>query len=401
MLVAKSETGQFIAAYKKDDRALEDLRKQTFTCPVCSSKVILKAGQVKIPHFAHHQDSECPNHQGESEAHLNGKIDIHQWCQQQGYPSTLEFALPEVNQRIDVVAQISDIPVAFEYQCSPISLEEFEARTQGMREAGFLPIWIFGESYLNAHHQHSFRLSPVLKSSIMTEPPFNQPTLLFYSPTKKQLTILTDFYASDYRSFVQPAFIPIQKFQIQHLNTRSFQVNPLLSYWLKEKRRFRTMQRKHTSTTDHQFMQYLYRHYLHPQYLPACIHLPNQSSSRLLTPNYVWQAHFLLDCWKDHKVGESITWTEALQACEPFFQKKITTQYAASSLHPLYEYLMQLTHLGYFTKTDEGWQVVKHPRYPKTLDEAVIYDRNIFHHLGETFPSEGNFFLQSNQTAIK
>lgn len=85
----------------------------------------------------------------------------------------------------------------------PISLEEFETRTTGIRQAGFVPIWIFGERYLKSLYNHSFRLSPLLKSAIMKEPPFNQPILLFYSTSKKRLTLLSQFYSSHLRSFVQ------------------------------------------------------------------------------------------------------------------------------------------------------------------------------------------------------
>nr|WP_289039100.1 competence protein CoiA family protein [uncultured Allobacillus sp.] len=403
MLVAKDKHGKLITAYKKNEQEISQLRHDAFTCPECNEKVILRAGRIKVPHFAHEQQGSCSVRQGESAEHLNGKIDIKQWCHYQGYPSALEYALPEVGQRIDVVAKIGKTPVAFEYQCASISLEEFEARTNGIRKAGFMPIWIFGEQYLNSLYNHSFRLSPLMKSAITKEPPFNQPILLFYSTSQKRLTILTQFFSSQFRCFVQRKHIPLQKVGIELFRNMpmNFPLTNFKTYWLKEKQRLRTMQRKHTSEHDKKFMLMLYQQYLHPQYLPACIHLPVQSSYRLLIPNYIWQTQFLLSCWKKKNIGEEISWTEALTSCNELFTNTITTQFSTHWVHPLYEYLTLLSSFGYLQKTPQGWVVLKHPRFPKTLDEALLFDRNILAHFGETLIKKRSFFLQSVETAIK
>ncbi|MBR7554558.1 competence protein CoiA [Allobacillus sp. GCM10007491] len=403
MLVAKNELGKLITAYKKNEQEISQLRYESFTCPECNEKVILKAGRIKVPHFAHEQQSSCSVRRGESAEHLNGKMDIDQWCQYHGFASTLEYSLPEIGQRIDVVAKIGRTPVAFEYQCAPISLEEYEARTNGIRKAGFMPVWIFGEKYLNALYNHSFRLSPLMKSAIMKEPPFKQPILLFYSTSQKRLTILSQFFSSQFKCFVQRNYLPLQKVGIETFQNMPMNV-PLSSfktYWLKEKQRLRTMQRKHISELDKKFMLMLYRQYLHPQYLPACVHLPVQSSYRLLVPNYIWQTQFLLSCWRQKNIGEYISWTEALKSCNELFTNTITTQHSTHSIHPLYEYLTLLSWFGYLQKTPKGWIVLKHPRYPKTLDEALLFDRNILEHFGETLMKKRSFFLHSVEVAIK
>lgn len=403
MLVAKNKYGKLITAYKKNKQEISQLRHESFTCPECNEKVILKAGRINVPHFAHEQTSNCSMQQGESAEHLNGKMELYQWCQNHGYPSALEYSLLEVDQRIDVVARVGKTAIAFEYQCAPISLEEFETRTTGIRQAGFVPIWIFGERYLKSLYNHSFRLSPLLKSAIMKEPPFNQPILLFYSTSKKRLTLLSQFYSSHLRSFVQRTHRSLRQVGLETFQSLPTNIpwNRFKSYWLKEKQQLRSKQQKYASEVDKKFMSMLYQKYLHPQYLPACVHLPVQSNHRLLIPNYVWQTQFLLNCWQKKNIGECISWTEALMVCTESFAKTVTVQYSTSSVHPLYEYLSLLTLFGYLQKTPHGWVVRKHPRFPKTLDEAILFDRNILEHFGEILRREGSFFLQSVETAIK
>lgn len=148
------------------------------------------------------------------------------------------------NQRIDVVARVGKTAIAFEYQCAPISLEEFETRTTGIRQAGFVPIWIFGERYLKSLYNHSFRLSPLLKSAIMKEPPFNQPILLFYSTSKKRLTLLSQFYSSHLRSFVQRTHRSLRQVGLETFQSLPTNIpwNRFKSYWLKEKQQLRSKQ---------------------------------------------------------------------------------------------------------------------------------------------------------------
>ncbi len=39
--------------------AVESDNQQQFFCPDCGEKLIRKAGKIKIPHFAHSQNTEC------------------------------------------------------------------------------------------------------------------------------------------------------------------------------------------------------------------------------------------------------------------------------------------------------------------------------------------------------
>ncbi len=65
---------------------------QNFFCPQCQQPVQLKIGTVNIPHFSHiaHQSCERLFAEGESMLHLQGKIQLFEWLNKQGYAVELE-----------------------------------------------------------------------------------------------------------------------------------------------------------------------------------------------------------------------------------------------------------------------------------------------------------------------
>ncbi|MGO3790989.1 MAG: hypothetical protein ACTJG1_05870 [Enterococcus gilvus] len=61
-------------------QASEVEKKQHVFCPDCGEGLIRKAGQIKIPHFAHGRHSECHAlSEGETPEHLGAKWFFHEW----------------------------------------------------------------------------------------------------------------------------------------------------------------------------------------------------------------------------------------------------------------------------------------------------------------------------------
>ena len=52
MLFAYTKEKEMISAVESDNQ-------QQFFCPDCGEELIRKAGKIKIPHFAHSQNTEC------------------------------------------------------------------------------------------------------------------------------------------------------------------------------------------------------------------------------------------------------------------------------------------------------------------------------------------------------
>jgi len=129
--------------------AVDARRNSKYTCPGCGEAVILRHGQMRLSHFAHHAGSNCEVFsEGETKAHLEGKTQIFDWCRKNHLAVKLEAYLPELQQRPDILVNWNHHWTAIEFQCSPISLEKLSARTRGYYEHGYKVWWILGPTYL-------------------------------------------------------------------------------------------------------------------------------------------------------------------------------------------------------------------------------------------------------------
>ncbi|WP_336045803.1 competence protein CoiA [Solibacillus ferritrahens] len=163
MLVALTEKQQLLyLTTKLSEQDLQQLKQQRqFYCPQCKEKLLLKAGQIKIPHFAHSKNSNCVSlfSERESAAHLLGKQQLFQLFTKLKLQPMLEPYLPFLGQRPDIFISKKDRQYAIEFQCSPISQELFLQRTKGYLKANITPIWLL-------HIPQKFQASGIMKISI-------------------------------------------------------------------------------------------------------------------------------------------------------------------------------------------------------------------------------------------
>ena len=146
MLVAQLADGQYFMLQGDDQRhVLKKLRhEQTFFCPQCQSPLLLKVGNIKIPHFAHQKHSSCEQafSEGETTTHLLGKQQLFNHFQSQQLQVSLEPTIPNFSQRPDLLITCNAQRFAIEFQYSPIAHELFQARTDGYYEQHIKPIWL-------------------------------------------------------------------------------------------------------------------------------------------------------------------------------------------------------------------------------------------------------------------
>lgn len=145
MLVAYNEHKQAIILFQLlPQQDLQALKTERYYCPQCGEPVIIKAGPVKIPHFAHKRQTACDSlfTERESVAHLTGKQQLYTWLQSRGVSARLEATIPQLLQRPDILATVQNKHYAIEFQCSPISEQLFRERTAGYMSYGIQPIWI-------------------------------------------------------------------------------------------------------------------------------------------------------------------------------------------------------------------------------------------------------------------
>lgn len=118
------------------------LKKQQYFCPGCGADLVLKAGEVKIPHFAHRSLADCDaSSEPETPLHLHGKLQLQAFFSRLNHSTELEKYLPAIKQRADLFISRN---LAIEFQCSPISPSEIRSRTEGYRSLAIEPLWILG-----------------------------------------------------------------------------------------------------------------------------------------------------------------------------------------------------------------------------------------------------------------
>ncbi|WP_160316097.1 competence protein CoiA [Planococcus glaciei] len=142
ILVAKTSTNRLIYLHPHLNRErLVHLRaSEQFFCPSCGESLLLKIGNIKIPHFSHTIHSECATFsESESPMHLHGKTMLHTFFTQKNHHAELEKYFPIIRQRADLVI---DQRFAVEFQCSPIPVQQIKARTEGYLEEGIQPLWL-------------------------------------------------------------------------------------------------------------------------------------------------------------------------------------------------------------------------------------------------------------------
>ena len=114
-----------------------------FYCSFCKNKMMLKKGMVKVHHFAHFPNSNCPYAEGESEMHYQAKISLYNAACERNIKAELEKVLsPQV--RADVLLTFnSGKQFAVEFQKSKLTREKVISRLRNYENTKIPVIWIF------------------------------------------------------------------------------------------------------------------------------------------------------------------------------------------------------------------------------------------------------------------
>src|SRR5260370_30799404 len=97
LVAIRTDTGERITI---SDLPIDELRalsdSHILHCPHCNSLLTLKAGPVRIHHFAHASLADCSafDHEPESDSHRQGKLLLYQTFRPAAAVATLEQHLP-------------------------------------------------------------------------------------------------------------------------------------------------------------------------------------------------------------------------------------------------------------------------------------------------------------------
>lgn len=190
MLIAHTPLGKPISLYlaRHNSPLITHLRTQPLICPSCKSSVIVKSGEKVIPHFSHKPKAACSGFsENESVFHLHAKTALNRWFSRQSLITELEKTYPEINRRSDISVQCSETEFAIEVQCSPISSEILQLRSNDYRTIGIIPFWILPSEFIQKASM--VKLSSFHQQFIRYSPTAGQYYLLTYSPVSQSFTI--------------------------------------------------------------------------------------------------------------------------------------------------------------------------------------------------------------------
>ncbi|OCA87357.1 competence protein CoiA [Pseudobacillus wudalianchiensis] len=316
MLVARDQAGQLVSLTNRpDQQTIQKIRSSSQFCPSCRQPVILKAGAVKIPHFAHKQLEGCqPFSEGESERHLKGKADLHSWISRT-HQVEAEAYLPEISQRPDLLV---DRKVAIEYQCSFLSAALFTARTQGYQENEFFPFWIYGGPPIKRQGRF-YQFSTFHRLFFQYSPLFGF-WFLAYCPNREQFTLysqLIPLTSSLYSASLQT--IPLTSLSYPpHFAQPPASVLFSLSDWFKQKERWLQQKLYFQQGLYDPFFSAVYKTGHHPSLLPLCIGVPVRFMALIKNHPIEWQFYL----WNDLLIHEEkVEEREAAAAIENRIKK--------------------------------------------------------------------------------
>lgn len=128
----------------KEIDALSAQKGTDFLCPECLKIVILKKGQIKIPHFAHKPPINCAWGTKETQEHLEAKRIIRDSYRQRGYDADYETVVLSSggDRRADVLISYGQQKVAIEIQHQSISYDDIERRTRAYIAVHIPVMWL-------------------------------------------------------------------------------------------------------------------------------------------------------------------------------------------------------------------------------------------------------------------
>ena len=309
LLTALDENGKVVSLV--DEKVPSVLQGRSrfsrYYCPVCKELMIIKAGAIRIPHFAHRKNSACssPLFEPESRRHLDGKRHLYQFFLKNRMKASLEYYLPSLKQRPDLFVR-DNHSFAVEFQCSTVSPSAIQKRTEGYVSAGIAPIWIYGNlperTGGNAFAMNDFLWALTRRQSEAGS------HLLCYDPAREILFILYHITPSTPRK----AFAHVRQFPLKSLKLPLFMnisdKPPFTAeQWQQAKQRWLERKVRFGNLTRDPFLKAVYEAGQNPFLLPHVCGVPVREMEDFSSHATEWQFFIWADCLLKLKAGQRLS----------------------------------------------------------------------------------------------
>lgn len=125
--------------------AKQAIKGNTYVCPECGAPLRVRQGPLKQAHFYHLRRPRSCHLSQKSEEHLRAQLRLLDLIGEK--EGGIEVPFVPIHRIADVVWRARKI--VFEIQCSPISLEEVEARCADYDSVGYSVVWILHDKQFN------------------------------------------------------------------------------------------------------------------------------------------------------------------------------------------------------------------------------------------------------------
>ncbi|MFJ7745729.1 competence protein CoiA [Peribacillus sp. NPDC097295] len=382
MLTAMKEDGTWITLPERlTGNMLKVMKESTgYFCPCCETEMIIKAGTMKVPHFAHKNNSSChASSEPESAYHLMGKRTLYEWFVAHNFRAELEAYIPEIKKRADILVTLDEKLYAIEFQCSTIPETEFNERTRAYLSRDITPIWILGAKRLQKKSENEFSLSAF--QWLFVNGTCLHPFLWLYCPETLQFAALKNITPFSKRGvFAELTSAPLSLLSPYHISPRHCMNFPFLLAW-RTKRKSWCFHRVKTAKRSDPFFYELYIHHLSPATIPVEIGIPISGMFQIETPAIEWQAWLYMDVFQTKKLGEKILMKEVLH----HFRKRVMKgDIKLRSLpvlkgkdveDPVKNYIRFIEEVGYIKEGEaDTFTVTRQFTVPTTSDECMTLE---------------------------
>ncbi len=402
MLTAKGIDGKLYTLPEKLSAEMISLikRAQPYYCPCCATELVLKAGSIKIPHFAHKSNASCDaSSEPESTYHLLAKRKLFAWFTSHGYDAVLEGYIPTIKKRADILVRVDEKKYAVEFQCSTISEAVFIERTKAYQSIDIIPIWILARKNIKRIDAQEFKISAFQWLFVTGSSMY--PYLWTYCPERNLFSAMkgiTPFSPSTV--FAEMTTAPLEKLAPVYLipyRNESFSVTTLWRY----KRKSWCLNRGKTANLHDPLFRALYANRLTAATLPIEVGIPVKGMSLIKTAAIEWQAWIYMDVLHKREIGQIVL----LRAFQQAFQKRLASGLIklrplpllsiGEKVNPILEYVKFLITMGYLEKTAVGSYKVKQKiAIPRTMDENEKFEISFYNEYKKMLEKESKERVQ-------
>lgn len=351
MLQAKLNNGKLITPAMFSRQKLLQLKaeRQVFFCPVCEDKVILRAGEKVIAHFAHAKNTDCPTAGGgEGAYHEQGKLQLYRWLCNQGIHVGLESYLPAIRQRPDLLIQFKEKIIAIEYQCTKVANEEIINRTAGYHQSGIHVIWLLGERLMKRKGSTILGLDSSTQTMLHQFTPEYPLSLFYFCPLTSKFIKFQDItFISKHRAAGRLTIKHLEQTNFRELLAKEYIAkNFCKKIWKREKERFRLKRRARPSGREREWLSWLYEKGIYSEQLPSIVHLPIPSDYMMKVPGWIWQSKVVLHIIAPRQIGEIFSLSQCMRITKYDLLPRNNFPLINSSANPVLEYLQLLCKAG-------------------------------------------------------